>query len=687
VAVTSFGGGITHRLEAQMPQEASPRPLLSLWAETQQLLRASSSAYYQPWLRLAETSVAPFDPLVSLSPPSMFSTAFSGDINLAGDLRLYPSARGSVELVSSGAINGLQPVGYSQLVVPGQLTRMWKSSTVNLSDADPGRLPGVANPLSATALVGRTAVELQSTAPDIFTGVLNAFAETGSYSGLNASAQVQESLHAPGPLHSGDTTPARLYAAGGNIEGLTFFSAKSAKIFAGLDVADVALYLQNINAGDISVITSGRDILPYSSSSPLRSLAARTGNLAVSGPLAGDISVSGPGFLDVLATRNIDLGTGANNSDGTATGINAIGNLRNPFLPFGGADVLLAAGFGPSTGLGSGALNFDAFLAEYGTDVDLGLSEDERARLAVRTLFTVLAEGAAGASANSDYSEVTAAVDLLFGGLTFPGDIFTYSREIKTRTGGALTALAPGGSIRMASSIIGQPLVPPGIVTEFGGPISILTEGDLDIGKGRIFTLRGGDITIWSSTGDIAAGTSAKTVVTAPPTRVVIDVRTGEVQSDLGGLSTGGGIGVLASVAGVEPGSVTLLAPVGTVDAGDAGIRATGDITIAAAQVLNADNISAGGTSVGVPAAPVAAAPNIAGLSSASSSSAATSSAASGVAQQGRPDSTAVEDGPPSTIDVKVLGYGGGEGTDSREEEKEDRTQAGNNEPSEGRVL
>jgi hypothetical protein len=128
----------------------------------------------------------------------------------------------------------------------------------------------------------------------------------------------------------------------------------------------------------------------------------------------------------------------------------------------------------------------------------------------------------------------------------------------------------------------------------------------------------------------------------------------------------------LASVAGVEPGAVTLLAPRGTVDAGDAGIRATGNITIAAAQVRNADNIAAGGTSVGVPAAPATAAPNVGGLSSASSSTAATTAAASDVAQQGRTDTGATQDAP-STVSVEVLGYGGGESQEGEEDEREAR--------------
>jgi filamentous hemagglutinin len=671
VRTTSLGGTITHRTEAQLSQQGSPRPLLALWAETQHLLRDESSSNFQPWLRLSETLVEPFDPLALISAPSMVSTAFSGDINLAGDLRLFPSPIGTVEFVAGGAINGLQPLGLSDLRISGQSTRVWKSATVNLSDADPGSLPGAANPLSATAVVGRSASRLQSTESSVFGALVGSFSESGSYSGANASAAYQKALHGATILHRHDDLPLRLYAAGGNLEGLTLFAPKFSRILAARDVADVALYLQNARAEDTSMVASARDILPYSVSGPLRVLSSQGGNAVVAGqgPLAGDIQISGPGRLDVIAGRNLDLGTGPNNADGTATGITGIGNLRNPSLSFAGADILVAAGL---SGADLGHLQIDAFLAAYGNNVPPGLDPEERAHLAVRTLFDVLARAAKTAAGTGSYDEGYSAIDALFGNTgTAGGDIITHSRELKTRTGGSITALAPGGGIRMASNIIGEPLAPPGIVSEYGGAVSVLTKGNVDIGKGRIFTLRGGDITIWSSDGDIAAGTSAKTVVTAPPTRVIIDAQSAEVATDLGGLATGGGIGVLASVEGVPPGSVNLIAPRGTVDAGDAGIRATGDITIAAAQVLNADNITAGGASVGGPSAP-ASAPSFAGLSSSSSSTAATSSAASEIARQGPAGNTAGEQ-PPSTVTVEVLGYGGGEGSQPSGKEEDDR--------------
>jgi hypothetical protein len=52
---------------------------------------------------------------------------------------------------------------------------------------------------------------------------------------------------------------------------------------------------------------------------------------------------------------------------------------------------------------------------------------------------------------------------------------------------------------------------------------------------------------------------------------------------------------------GIKAGLVNLIAPKGTVNAGDAGIRVAGNLNIAAVQVIGASNITVVGTSTGVP--------------------------------------------------------------------------------------
>jgi hypothetical protein len=144
------------------------------------------------------------------------------------------------------------------------------------------------------------------------------------------------------------------------------------------------------------------------------------------------------------------------------------------------------------------------------------------------------------------------------------------------------------------------------------------------------------------------------------------------VQNDLAGLATGGGIGALATVEGIPPANLDLIAPTGVIDAGDAGIRATGNLNLAATRILNANNISVGGNTTGAPPAPPPpAAPNVSGATAASSASAGNNASAQAAT---KPPSERPKDEAPSVISVEVLGYGGG---DAPVEEEETKKSAG----------
>jgi hypothetical protein len=559
-------------------------------------------------------------------------------------------------------------------------------------------LPSVTNPLAYQSIVGRTRGDAVQSGVDILQNVSLALNETGSSQGLAATTAVKQALHAPGSLHAGDTTPVRLYAAGGDITGLTLFSPKATQIMAQRDITDIAFYLQNVSGSDISLISAGRDIVPFAENAAVRSLANNLvlGNFVGDAPyttasgdntsaLAGDIQINGPGVMEVLSGRNINLGTGANFTDGTGVGITSIGNTRNLNLPFTGADLIVlagvsaAGGLGDAQGLALSSMNIDAFISKYlsaGTDSahsvylkKIGwqgkfsdLSEEQKAIVALEKYYQLLRDAGRDAAKAGNYDAGYAAVTTLFGTNKPVGDILTQARDIRTTSGGSISLGAVGGGITMASSIFGNPLTPPGVVTEYGGAISTFTDKDVSIGQARIFTLRGGDITMWSSTGNIAAGTSAKTVVTAPPTRVVINVNSADVQTDLGGLATGGGIGVLASVEGVKAGNVDLVAPKGYVDAGDAGIRVTGNLNIAAQVVLNSSNIATGGTSSGTNPGAVSA-PSVASVTSASNSGAAASAAVT-KSDPAKSAEQKVVDDVLSIFTVEVIGYGGGSADD-----------------------
>jgi hypothetical protein len=732
VSVASFGGSVTHRLAVTLPGSTSLVPILQAWLEKQNLLGSQNSSFYEPWIRLAEASVANFATITTVGAPTLHSTAFAGDLNIVGSLNLFPSPRGTLELAASGGIVGLQPSGKTLAFLDGQFrpVTLWTSAAVNLSDADPSSLPGPTSPVAYRLFAPNIETALAASQANQFANITPSFEETGSFAGENASIETQQALHGRGVLHANDRDPVRLYALGGDISGFTLFSPKAAQIVADNDITDVAFYIQNTSPGDVSLVSAGRDVIAFNENYSLRSIAGdlARGNIidaaklqrTVTGintsALEGDIQISGPGVLEVLSGRTLDLGSGANLPDGTGVGIVSIGNFRNPNLPFEGADIIAMTSIsgnegGPAFGLSGSTLDFTGFIRKYlsgGAEIPssylstLGkgtefreLNDEQQAIVALEKFYLVLrdagrsatapdsaaaasdseggpdstqsgaaADGATatGVSDTTGYDAGYAAIDLLFGTRKPQGEIFTHARDIRTSTGGSISISVPGGGLTMASDIFGNPLTPPGIVTEFGGAVSVFTDGDVDLGQARIFTLRGGDIMMWSSNGDIAAGTAPKTVVTAPPTRVVLDATSADIKTDLGGLATGGGIGVLAAVEGVEAGNVDLIAPKGIVDAGDAGIRVTGNLNIAAVTVLNASNIQSGGASSGVPAPPPPPAPNL-GAVTANNANVANNSAANELANKRRDEEDEEKEEAASIIIVEVIGYGGGEGT------------------------
>ncbi len=709
VTVSSLGGNVT--LQSN-PAGERPGTLLAWYNNVLRYTPQSGTfARSQPWLRLAETDVTPFATVAALLPGTLRATAFSGDINLAGNLTLSPAALGTLEFAAAGAINGLQPNSVD--TVTG--SRQWGGSTINLSDTDPSQLPGITAPVTLPGLSTTANSPWIRTLATVLDSLNFRFSESGSTTGSYAVLQTKQALHAPGPLHAGDPQPLRLYAGTGSISGLTLFAGKSGRLFAGADITDISLYLQNVRQNDISVVASGRDIVAYNPNSALRTLAQTPGNLllaTVAGkPAAGDLQISGPGTLQVLAGRDLDLGVGPINSDRTALGLTSIGNARNPSLPFEGARLVAGAGLGAAGGTENPDLDYDSFITKYvtaptviGEDTHHYLAEllggktyEEFAKLtsaeqdalvagaqaefdampdgqqklvALDIFYRVLRDTGRARSTTGNYAAGREAITTLFKGTAWQGDIALTSRQIKTQSGGDISIFAPGGKLTVGLDSATAQGADQGILTESGGTISIFTHNSVVVGTSRIFTLRGGDEVIWSSTGDIAAGASSKTVASAPPTRVIIDPQSGDVKTDLAGLATGGGIGVLATVAGVAPGNVDLIAPEGTIDAGDAGIRVTGNINIAANAVANAGNIAAGGSTSGAPGAP--------------SSGGATAAPppppppqnqdAAGAPADTKPAAPpAPAEDPLSEISVTLLGFGGSSGAAAKEEEEEEK--------------
>ena len=442
--------------------------------------------------------------------------------------------------------------------------------------------------------------------------------------------------------HVSDSTPASI-VAGRNIDDLILNIPKAAIIEAGQDIANLQYHGQNLNPTDITLIYAGRDFTD----------PPQFANGLVNTNVSGVVQVGGPGQLDILAGRNINLGFGE--------GVITDGNLTNANLTTTtGASVTMLAGMGqdpesagflqsiiePSAAYQQQLVSYvESLTGQSGlsaTQADSlfssSLTATEQMALVDQVFFNELNQSGLEANATGGYARGYAAIDALFPGARTAaagsgnnpsvGNLTMNYSQIYTLDGGDISLLVPGGEIDVGLAVapagsVKQPFQL-GIVAEGAGNVNIYTQGDVNVNSSRIFTLGGGNILIWSNGGNIDAGNGAKTSLSVPPPTFELDSK-GNATEVFGAAVAGSGIRTIQ--VGDEPaGDVNLVAPVGAVNAGDAGIGAAGNINLSALVVTGASNINFGGTATGVP-------PAVAGVTAALSGAASTAGATSNTAQ------------------------------------------------------
>ena len=349
------------------------------------------------------------------------------------------------------------------------------------------------------------------------------------------------------------------------------------------------------------------------------------------------IAIGGPGQVQVVAGRNIDLGT--------SQGVVTRGNLKNPFLPEGSAGLLVIAG----------AIGVDA------EGNALPLNPQVLQTPVVQSFFAGLLDAAK--KEDGQYEAGQDAIAKLFpttdaknAPVQYQGDINLFFSQLKTEQGGDVLMLAPGGMVNAglasATDFIRED-ADLGIITVQGGDIQAFIEGNFLVNQSRVFTISGGDILLWSNEGNIDAGKGAKTATATPPPQLRID-KNGNFVLDVSQSIAGSGIGALRVGS-----NATLVAPKGEVNAGDAGIRAGGDLIVRAPVVVGADNIQVGGTTSGVPL--VVAGALGASLGGVGNIADATGDATKYIGASAKDQAKRVQDAAafkPSFVSVEVVGFG-----------------------------
>jgi filamentous hemagglutinin family protein len=576
----------------------------------------------------------------TIYPASVDATAFGGSVNLDGDIVLFPSAVSNLNVLAKQDITSV--VGLNSIM---------------MLDLDPTLLPNV-NLTIAT-----------DSDPKLL-------ATAKAFSTLNIS-------HALTPIHSLDQHPqlARVVTKTGDISSVQVILPKPGIIQAGRDLINSPIQIQNINQDDVSIISAGRDIF-FATDFDINGVPPKSNDKVE------QIAISGPGNALVKTGRNLDLGS--------ALGLITDGNASNPALPITGAslDVLV--------GLHEGTPSYNAFIDKYLQTNPLYTNEltqvtslitkfmQERSgditlskTAAMKAFATLpgdqilpiqpqlnsilsgvffnelkLAGSASAANKSAGNQGGFAAIDTLFPGNQWQGDLTVFFSKLQTINGGDINLLVPGGQINAGLAVApsgtnAKTAGDLGIVAQRQGNINAYVKNDFIVNTSRVFTLGGGDILIWSSEGNIDAGKGAKSALA-----VTIDPPYYDANDKLvyppSKITSGSGIRT-AGNADVPAGNVFLFAPQGVVDAGEAGIGGS-NVTISATAVLGANNIQVSGTSTGVPVASVGSlAAGLTGTSNVTANATQTAQAAMGDEDKEKAGNKNMTLG---MLSVELLGFG-----------------------------
>ncbi len=274
----------------------APTSRVQIEAVAGDVLIANNTPRLVDWLS-ASMPLAADSQLVALQiyAPGLRTVSYSGGFAFDRQISLYPAGGSVLEILAETDVTRVNPEN---------------PAVILQSDAELAALPSLSAPQDTGAVL------------------VEAFGSATSISSV---------FHAATPVHAGDDSVSRIVARTGSVSfetpqgslagntSLLFFSTPT-RVVAGGDLIDLPLAVQHDDANDLTTLFAGGDI---------RYSVARATDGSIQASSLG-IDLSGPGSLQLVAGRNVDLQT--------SRGVTTLGNLQNPALPDFGAGISVLAG-------------------------------------------------------------------------------------------------------------------------------------------------------------------------------------------------------------------------------------------------------------------------------------------------------------------------------------------------------
>lgn len=615
-------------------------------------------------------------------PARTAALAMNGNLEIQGPLRLMAGTTNDVQLVAQGDI---------RFATQNRVT-------LNAMNINTDLEAQVAMPYATAAMM-----------PSAFKPGGLAFSRMETLLANEITSFTTDPTRNPDVLSlANDFEPSRIYAGHGSILGLDLTANEQTWVRAATDIRGMRVNARNVRASDVTLLEAGNDILAMGNvRAATLSQPYNTGSIVVQGP--GTLVLSAG--RDVYAD-NLKIQTLGNQSYNDVDN-RPLAGTQIKGLPSQGASITVMAGMNGAAAYDAFAGAYldpskagtmpdylktraadGSVLPIYLTDSVETRAGDQQ-KVTRRGLVSYMKDmtgqdlapsdawtrfqslpplaqqqflrqvyllelreagrnqgepGVNGLPLNGGYNRGYAAIATLFPGEAWKGNVAANNMMLRTMSGGDINVLTPGGGLQVAS--LGA-VVPAGygLVTLGSGHINVSAKDDVVVNQSRILSFvpeaskRGSDQIIWSSRGGIDAGRGSKTVRVPSAPEIVTDLDGNTIVREKSDMS-GSGIGT------VGDGDVDLVAPQGTINAGDAGIRVAGNLNIMALQVLNADNIKVKGDAKGLP---VVESVNIGTLTNAGAATSQAAMAAQDVMQRER---AAARQNLPSVFTVRVIGFG-----------------------------